>query len=727
MPSTTPIFGTQNQNPFAIQPPQGAPANSSAAPLANYSGISQFIGQPLATSGSTSLPAQFSLPAQNYAQQTGLSPTPTTTNTNFSVPSNLPVSPYSNSPLFNPANFAGNGNRGTAQPAPAPSPVAPPVPPGFKPGSTPAGAAYGIGGVWYDASGNPLQQNVQPSNPAPAPEVTGSLNTTSNVSNFASNPSNNSDLFNAINANLENYQKVSQISDQELQSQQQLLAAIGQMQNAQVNSQAFNLATQGKQLSWFGRGVPLDLAMSEYNNVGFGAQVQQGLNQLSITQAQNAANIAQQGLSLEQQNRQIRSQAAYQALQGTLSEAGLAQQGRLAQLPYQNLTADQKLALDLQYFQATGQMPNFGGGPSSGFSSLVNNGSTTSTMAPNNILGYDLSTYATDPQYENKIMSSIGTMPQQMTTSSQIQSWIADKYPNSPITGDMIMNASTSAGVSPKALSAVLAVESQMGSDGSAGARMNNPGNYGNSDSAMAQGRPTGFGSMQDGINHVAQWLAQHHASQQSQIQAPAQIQPAVETLSDGTPYLNQEKIPSNFQAMAQLYASRSGIPILTADEVTKARSIDITTQNLNQISQTIPQILSSGFGGRLQGLIGNQLQDFLQTNPTIASFNTYRDTAINAIQALAGGSGSGFRLNQSEIDTATSNLPQITDNLETAQNKLAVVQSFVNKWKNELLPNQNVPTSPAQLNPGNQSQPQQVVYQGQTYNVDAQGNMTPA
>ncbi len=61
-------------------------------------------------------------------------------------------------------------------------------------------------------------------------------------------------------------------------------------------------------------------------------------------------------------------------------------------------------------------------------------------------------------------------------------------------------------------------------------------------------------------------------------------------------------------------------------------------------------------------------------------------NTAINTIQALAGGTGSGLRLNAGEINTAIGNLPTINDNLETASKKIALVQGFMNKWKNEIL-----------------------------------------
>lgn len=170
----------------------------------------------------------------------------------------------------------------------------------------------------------------------------------------------------------------------------------------------------------------------------------------------------------------------------------------------------------------------------------------------------------------------------------------------------------------------------------------------------------------------------------------PGPIQPAFYQTQGGYSYINSDLIPSNLQNMAQNVSAQTGIPILTADQVSKAQNIDVTQQNLDQIESVIPQILGSGLAGRLKGLTENQIEQAAQTNPTIASFGVYRDTAINAIQSLAGGSGSGFRLNQAEINTATDNLPTISDNLETAQSKLQILNGFISKWTAELFPGQN-------------------------------------
>ncbi len=542
-----------------------------------------------------------------------------------------------------------------------------------------------------------------------------------NLSSFTGGPNTYADILNSINQNLSNYQQASQQNQSELQAQSNLINSIQRAQNFRTN------LTAGE-LNQYGVGRPLVLSTGRASQLEFN-------NQVNLQNLQNAENIASTQLGLEQQNRQIRAQAAQGALQGAISIGGLVKPESLypgsslvsptGQVMYQGSGFTAPSLADVaslaNSFVSSGQAPDYqtaygmavnalktGFGTSNNISSLQNNGSTVPTVNGNNILGYDISSYASNPEYGNNLANLITQMPTSMSTPTQIQNYINQTESNSPITGQMIYDASSTYGVSPKALTAILQQETQLGTDKSAGSRYNNPGNYGNSDQAMANGTPVKFATIQDGIDHTAQWLSNHYVGNGQQSNIPAQLQPALETTSNGVPYLNQDKIPSNFENYAQTFSSQSNIPILTGDEVGKMRSIDVTSQNLQQMGQVLPKILGSGFWGRLKGLSINPGESFLQTNQILSSFQTYRDTAINAIQALAGGSGSGFRLNQAEINTATSNLPTINDNLETAQNKLAIVQSFLNKWQNQLLPNQSVPTNPNQIsaNPNNMNDP---------------------
>lgn len=173
------------------------------------------------------------------------------------------------------------------------------------------------------------------------------------------------------------------------------------------------------------------------------------------------------------------------------------------------------------------------------------------------------------------------------------------------------------------------------------------------------------------------------------QSQVSPLVQPYITQSIGGQSYVDSDRIPANQADAIKIQAAQAGIPVLTTDEVAKVRAIDQTSQNLTNIGNTIQSILKPGILGRGLDALENPIKDFLQTDTNISSFDSYRTAAINAIQALAGGSGSGFRLNQSEIDTATANLPTITDNLETANAKLAKMQTYLSQWTGQLFPNQ--------------------------------------
>lgn len=165
-------------------------------------------------------------------------------------------------------------------------------------------------------------------------------------------------------------------------------------------------------------------------------------------------------------------------------------------------------------------------------------------------------------------------------------------------------------------------------------------------------------------------------------------IPPAVASYmqASGGTFINANKVPAGQQQIIQNQATAAGVPYLTGDEANKMQNINVTQSNLQQLSQVTSQILGSGIYGRTIGAAWNEISAGLQLNPTVASFNAYRTLAVNSIQALAGGSGSGFRLNQAEINTAQANLPTITDNLQTAQAKLGILNGFLTKWQSELL-----------------------------------------
>lgn len=171
------------------------------------------------------------------------------------------------------------------------------------------------------------------------------------------------------------------------------------------------------------------------------------------------------------------------------------------------------------------------------------------------------------------------------------------------------------------------------------------------------------------------------------QSSVPQILQGSTATTYSGATYVDVSKLTPGMETPSILAAKQAGIPVLGADDVTKIRNIDVTKENLTDMGSVVQNLLGSGVVGRAGSSISNFIGNLTQSNPTVAAFNNYRTVAINTLQALGAGTG-GARINASEIATAVGNLPTLYDNVETANQKLSIVNGYLDKWTNELLPN---------------------------------------
>lgn len=173
----------------------------------------------------------------------------------------------------------------------------------------------------------------------------------------------------------------------------------------------------------------------------------------------------------------------------------------------------------------------------------------------------------------------------------------------------------------------------------------------------------------------------------------PQAYQSYVEAGPLGVGYINSDRVPANQLANVQSFASKAGIPVLTTQEVQGVQSLQVTFEGLDAMSNLAQAVLSPGLSGRLQGLTLNQAAKALQTGPNVTdpltgqtvpigvllgNFDQYRDSAIKAVQALAGGAGSGLRLNTDIINTAANNLPTSSDSSDSAAIKIATFQNLL-------------------------------------------------
>ncbi len=159
--------------------------------------------------------------------------------------------------------------------------------------------------------------------------------------------------------------------------------------------------------------------------------------------------------------------------------------------------------------------------------SVITSGSTS-------VLGdYDITPYATDPLHEQKILNILSKMDV-MDSVEKIDNYIKGKYPSSPVTGEMVMNASSAYSVDIRLMMAMMEQDSSFGTAGKA-VRTLNPGNVGNDDA----GNTRTYESWQKGVTAVAEWLNRHRSSQQavvpSEVNVPEPVAPVAPIITTTT------------------------------------------------------------------------------------------------------------------------------------------------------------------------------------------------
>lgn len=136
--------------------------------------------------------------------------------------------------------------------------------------------------------------------------------------------------------------------------------------------------------------------------------------------------------------------------------------------------------------------------------------------------GYNITDYATDPNHESKVATYYKNLSG-ITTPAELDKAIKQYAPQSPLTGQMIFDAAKRTGSDPLMIASLVAVDSSWGTKGK-GARTNNPGNVGNTDT----GAEVNYGTFDKGLDAVGSWLSSHATAAAKPI-APAQeiVKPA--------------------------------------------------------------------------------------------------------------------------------------------------------------------------------------------------------
>lgn len=157
-------------------------------------------------------------------------------------------------------------------------------------------------------------------------------------------------------------------------------------------------------------------------------------------------------------------------------------------------------------------------------------------------------------------------------------------------------------------------------------------------------------------------------------------------TTSNGIPYIDGTNLTGKQASAAQLQAASLNIPYMGKTQAAALAKLDDARSNLQAVNTSLNGLLPKDAEGRVTAGPGNKLSQYFQSNDSLAAFNTWRTAAIGALQALAGGSGSGLRINQSEIAMSLANdIPQITDTVGVAQKKFDIMNTMFDNQEKSL------------------------------------------
>lgn len=154
----------------------------------------------------------------------------------------------------------------------------------------------------------------------------------------------------------------------------------------------------------------------------------------------------------------------------------------------------------------------------------------------------------------------------------------------------------------------------------------------------------------------------------------------------------------TNFKGVKDYNAAREraaklGMPFVPPAAAKDLRTAQEVYQGLDQVDSVLEKMLPQQTGNPMQDLLSRQragLKNFgqalTQSGSDAAAFQSTLPLAIRGLQAVAAGPGSGFRLNQNEINMITKRWPRLNDNIETARAKLAWERWFLRNKENAIL-----------------------------------------
>ncbi len=176
--------------------------------------------------------------------------------------------------------------------------------------------------------------------------------------------------------------------------------------------------------------------------------------------------------------------------------------------------------------------------------------------------------------------------------------------------------------------------------------------------------------------------------------QLPSQFQKYAVAGPSGVSYIDDQLVPAAQKAAVQAQAAQSGVRYVSAADSSMLQSLDVVYKNLDSMQALIDKNLIKGGGGvigsaaaKAGNIFKSTINSLTGAYPDLTNLSNYKDTAIKSVQALAGGAGSGLRINQGEIASQLQTLPTTIDTFETAQSKIDQVKQFLNQRLQSVFP----------------------------------------
>ncbi len=271
-------------------------------------------------------------------------------------------------------------------------------------------------------------------------------------------------------------------------------------------------------------------------------------------------------------------------------------------------------------------------------------GSTNNILTTPSGNNYDMATYATDPNHTAKVQSIISSIGK-LSTPQDITNYINSVNPNSPVTAQMIEDASKTYGVGWEELLGLMQEESGLGTAGAA-VSTKNPGNVGNIDG----GSTTTYSSWAAGVNAAANALAQRKTTVSTTATLTPTQKTSANTLSGKLTALPSYKA---YSSAIEQYPTVQSIPGNTTNPVQQKQLLLAIAQmfvpNATSVRGVIGSLEDSGMNsglfnlinsaqkqldsvGSLQPSVVQSLKDAATTsyNSTVSAFKSEANSQIN-------------------------------------------------------------------------------------------------